>query len=97
MKVLQINCVYGTGSTGRIVESLHLYYQEKKIISKVIYGRGTKQSDLDIYKCASEFSSKGRNLLSRFNGNLYGMGNIETRRIIKYINKFNPDIVHLHC
>ena len=25
------------------------------------------------------------------------MGNIETRRIIKYINKFNPDIVHLHC
>ena len=66
MKVLQINCVYGTGSTGRIVESLHLYYQEKKIISKVIYGRGTKQSDLDIYKCASEFSSKGRNLMEIF-------------------------------
>ena len=97
MKVLQINCVYGTGSTGRIVESLHLYYQKKKIISKVIYGRGNKPTNLDIYKCASEFSSKGRNLISRFNGNLYGMGNIETKRIIKYINKFNPDIVHLHC
>ena len=33
MKVLQINCVYGTGSTGRLVQQLHTDMGEQGIAS----------------------------------------------------------------
>jgi len=89
--------VYGTGSTGKIVKDLHTYYQKQGISSHVIYGRGGKSVDVYVFKCASEFASKLRNLISRYTGNLYGMGKRETKKIIHYIEKENPDVVHLHC
>lgn len=42
MKVLQINCVYGKGSTGYIVQSLHKEYLKRGAESVVLYGRGEK-------------------------------------------------------
>ena len=39
MKVIQINSVYGYGSTGKIVKSIHQNNLENGIDSYVIYGR----------------------------------------------------------
>ena len=39
MKILQINSVYGYGSTGRIVESIHKACISKDIDSYVIFSR----------------------------------------------------------
>lgn len=41
MKVLQINTVCGTGSTGRIATDIHKMLIEQRYESVVAYGRGT--------------------------------------------------------
>lgn len=97
MRVIQVNCVYKSGSTGKIVYDLHKEFLSRSVDSYVVYGRGKDIVDDRVYKCASEVGSKIRNFISRFTGNLYGMGANETRNIIKYFNEIKPDIVHLHC
>lgn len=98
MRVIQINCVYRNGSTGKIVNDLHMEYTAREIDSYVIYGRGQRITDeKNVYKCSTETASKVRNGISRLNGNLYGMGFLGTQKIVKLIENIAPDIVHLHC
>lgn len=97
MKIIQINCVYDNGSTGKIVRDLHQYYCATEHDSFVIYGRGKKSNHKNVHKCATEMGSKARNLISRYTGNLYGMGKTGTQAIIRKIKKIEPDVVHLHC
>lgn len=97
MRVVQINCVYKNGSTGKIVYDLHTSYRDYDIDSHVIYGRGKDFKEANSHKCASEALSKTRNIISRISGNLYGMGYFGTRKIIRLLNKIKPDVVHLHC
>ena len=42
MKILQVNCVYKKGSTGKIVEDIHNVLIDNGIESVVCYGRGKK-------------------------------------------------------
>ncbi len=97
MKVLQINCVYANGSTGKIVEDAHKYYLSNGIDSVVVYGRGQGESDENLYRVSSEYIAKFRNLLSRATGNIYGYGRADTKKICSIIKEEKPDIVHLHC
>ena len=97
MKVLQVNCVYNKGSTGKIVADIHNGLIERGIESVVCYGRGEKTTLPNVYKVCGEFYSKLQNLRSRITGLMYGGCNLSTRRLIKVIEKERPDIVHLHC
>lgn len=97
MKVLQVNCVYKTGSTGKITADLHNALKKKGIESVVCYGRGKKVNEPNVYKTCGELYSKFNNLLSRFTGIMYGGCFFSTDRLIKIIKKEKPDIVHLQC
>ncbi|MDE6758669.1 MAG: glycosyltransferase [Clostridia bacterium] len=97
MKVLQINNVFKTGSTGKIVADIHNELSHTGIESVVCYGRGQKVNEKNIYKVCGELYSKINNLLSRIFGLPYGGCRYSTRQIIKLILKEKPDIVHLHC
>lgn len=97
MKVLQINCVYNTGSTGKITADLHERFIKSGIESIVCYGRGKKVNEPNVYKTCGELYSKLNNLLSRFTGIMYGGCFFSTNRLISIIKKENPDIVHLQC
>lgn len=97
MKVLQVNCVYNTGSTGKITAILHKDLTENDIKSVVCYGRGKKVNEPNVYKTCSETYAKFNNLLSRFTGIMYGGCLFSTDRLIKIIKKEKPDIVHLQC
>lgn len=99
MKILQINSVYGKGSTGKIVLNLHEDYLSEGFQSVVCYGRGHKKgiNDSSIYKVTSELESKIQALLSRFFLLQYGGNLLSTCRLISIIKKENPDIVHVHC
>ena len=46
MKILQINCVYGTGSTGRLTQAIHTRLLAEGIKSVVCYGRGPRSTCL---------------------------------------------------
>ncbi len=97
MKVLQVNCVYNKGSTGKIVFDIHKGLQEQGIESVVCYGRGQKVCEKNVYKTCSELYSKINNLFSRITGLMYGGCFFSTNKLIKIIKKEKPDIVHLHC
>ena len=98
MRIVQINCVYRKGSTGRIVETLHHAYRACGHESFVFYGRGdTPYAEENVSKVACEYASKARSAISRITGNLYGMALPPTWRMQKAIQHIHPDVVHLHC
>ena len=56
MKVLQMNCVYGNGSTGKIVYAIHRYLQKQGIDSYVIYGMGDKVAENNVFRFCPQAS-----------------------------------------
>ena len=97
MKVLQVNCVYNKGSTGKIVYDIHSELKKQGVDSVVCYGRGKKVNEPNVYKTCGEVYSKLNNLLSRFTGIMYGGCFFSTNKLLSIIKKESPDVVHLHC
>ena len=97
MKILQVNCVYHKGSTGKIVADVHAALKEKGVESLVCYGRGEKVREAGVTKTCGEFYSDLNHFLTYLNGIMYGGCLLSTNRLISVIKKEKPDIVHLHC
>lgn len=97
MKILQVNCVYNTGSTGKIVADIHRELIARGEESVVCYGRGARVDEPHVYKTCGELYSKVNNLLSRLTGVMYGGCFFSTNKLISIIKKERPDVVHLHC
>lgn len=97
MKVLQVNCVYNKGSTGKIMQEIHKGLINAGFESIICYGRGNKVIEQNVYKTCGELYSKINNFISRITGVMYGGCFFSTRKLIKIIKKEKPDIVHLHC
>jgi len=97
MKILQVNCVYGHGSTGKIVRDIHHSLLKNGFASVVCYGRGVKAEDAHVHKTCTEFFGKANNLISRMTGLMYGGCWFSTRKLQGIIEAEKPDVVHLHC
>ena len=97
MKILQINNLYGTGSTGKITECIHESLLNDNYESIVIYGRGKKIKQKGIYKVGNELYSKFNHFICNITGLMYGFCFFNTNKIISIIKKENPDVVHLQC
>ncbi len=97
MKVVQINCVYGQGSTGHIVRDLHHFLLEQGEESLVFYGRGPKTRDAGTRKLVPAWYARANNLRSRLWGNLYGGCWLSTGRLLALLKRERPDLVHLQC
>ena len=97
MKILQVNCVYKKGSTGKITYDIHSELLKRGIESVVCYGRGEKINEPHVYKTCGEVYSKINHLLSEFTGVMYGGCFFSTNKLIKIIKKEKPDVVHLQC
>lgn len=103
MKILQINSVYGFGSTGQIVKKIHQSCLEQGIDSYVIYGRKSayfhKNKSIDdkhVFYIQNAFSEKWHvlNALLWDSHGLYSKDN--TKAIIEKIESIQPDVIHLH-
>ncbi|MBO5439476.1 MAG: glycosyltransferase [Clostridia bacterium] len=97
MKVLQINCVYNSGSTGKIVYDIHSNLLNDNCESIVCYGNGPKVYETNVYKTNSNFLCKINAISSRLTGVMYGGCFFSTKKLISIIKKEKPDIVHVHC
>lgn len=95
--MLQVNCVYQKGSTGKITCDLHRSLLAYDIESIVCYGRGDAISENGVYKICPEWYSKFNNALSRVTGIMHGGCFFSTNRLISIIRSEKPDIVHLQC
>lgn len=97
MKVLQVNCVYDSGSTGKITADLHRAYIEKGIDSVVCYGRLMPTDEKNVYKVCGEAYSKLNHFMALLTGIHYGGCFFSTNKLFSIIKKEKPDIVHLQC
>lgn len=97
MKILQVNCVYKKGSTGKITYDIHTELLKRGIESVVCYGRGEKITENHVYKTCGEMYSKINHFISRLSGVMYGGCYFSTKKLINIIKKEDPDIVHLQC
>jgi len=97
MKIMQVNAVYPTGSTGKIVKDIHTYLMECGHDSIVCYGRGDKVKEINVRKIAPELIMKMQSLRSKITGFAYSGCVYSTKTLVKIVKEENPDIVHLHC
>lgn len=95
MKVLliDVNCKYS--STGKIIYDLYSYVNQRGEAA-ICYGRGPKINEKNIFKFGLDVETKLHALLTRFTGYTGCFSFFSTRRLISYIRKFKPDIVHIH-
>ena len=97
MKILQVNCVYKFGSTGKIMYDIHQCLLSRGHKSVVVYGRGSKVCEENVYKSSTEIEGKVHSVLSRLFGVDFGYSPIATANLFRIIRKEKPDIVHLQC
>lgn len=96
MKVLQINATYATGSTGVIVQDISEYSTIANIQSYVAYPKGHGNAKDNFYEIGSILDHKLHAILCRIAGKQGYFSYWSTKRLIDYIAKISPDIVHLH-
>lgn len=95
---MQINAVYGVGSTGVIVEDLHNLSLQNGIESYVSYSTTNRSPDeiKNGYVIGKNLGKKIHAVLSRLGGKQAYFSSFATKKLIKHIENVNPDIVHLH-
>lgn len=96
-KVLLVNCVFGEGSTGKIIQDLYNGLNALGWDCYVCFARGHVQKDEHVIKLASETIFKIQALFSRLTGLSYACSPISTKRLKNIIEKIKPDVVNLHC
>lgn len=97
MKILQINNVYGIGSTGKITRNIHLQLLKDGMESVVLYGRGRMVCERGVYRTGNDFLANVNHLFSEISGIRYGGCWYSTEKIFNIIRRERPDIVHLQC
>ena len=95
MKILTVNCVDYRYSTGKIIYDISEALKDRCHFV-FCYGTGDPSHD-NYYRICGKTEYRFYYLLGRITGLKYATGYTSTLRLIKFIKKQNPDIVHLHC
>ena len=98
MRVLQVNAVYKTKSTGRIVMEIHKYLQKKGIESYVAYAtENTDDSgDTNVFQVGNILDHKLHAVAYRIDQMQGCHSKNATKRLLSKIKQINPDVVLTH-
>lgn len=98
MKILQINSVCGIRSTGRICTDLAEVAEKYGYECKIAYGRESVPPHYQKYaiKIGNDFSVKLDALKTRLLDNAGFNSRRATKKLIRQIEAYDPDIIHLH-
>lgn len=96
MKVLLIDVNCKNSSTGNIVYNLYRYVNSSGHEAAICYGRGKKIKEKNIFKFGLNAETYLHALLTRITGFTGCFSFFSTRRLIYFIKKFQPDVVHIH-
>lgn len=94
-KILQINTVCGTGSTGRIVQDIGEVIKKNNMESYIAYGYGKSNLE-DSVKIGTIFEYYIHNILSRILCMQGRFSYFATKRFLKKVDLIKPDLIHLH-
>lgn len=96
MKVLQINTVYGWGSTGKITKGLHDVCVERGIECKSAHRFVESRKYEDTITVSSWLDTHVHNRIAKYT---FGGGRFSyfyTKAFLRKVKKYNPDLIHLH-
>lgn len=99
MRILLINEVFGTTSTGKICAQIAEQYEKEGHTVKVAYGRWGEVPEKYkrfAYRIGSDFDVKMHALETRLFDS-HGLGSyLATKRFLKFAKEFNPDLLWIH-
>ncbi len=98
MKLLQINSVCGIRSTGRICTDIAEILRQEGHECKIAYGRESapEKHRSIAHRIGSDLDVKLHALRTRLFDSM-GLGSSRaTKRLIKWIEEYDPDVIHLH-
>jgi len=98
LKILLVNVLAEKKSTGRIVKDLYFGYKEHGYSCKIAYGRDSVSiiPKEDSYKISNPIDMYAH-ALETFAFDNHGLASrLSTNKFIKWLNKENFDIIHLH-
>lgn len=97
MKILFINTTCGIGSHGRICVELAEHYEKQGYECKIAYGRGCSEKyKKKAYKIGSILNIYFDVLITRlFDAHEYSCV-IATKRFLRWVDSYNPDVLWLH-
>ena len=93
LSVLQINALGATLSTGRTTREMHNYFLENNIDSYIACPTNKDCNDAFVFNSLNLM--RLNTLLAMITGLDAYHSSLQTRKLLKYISKINPDIVHL--
>ncbi|MBO4693931.1 MAG: glycosyltransferase [Clostridia bacterium] len=98
MKILLINSMCGSASTGRIVAGIYDQILASGGQCKVAYGykRATLVPECDLYKINSRTGYYFHNILAKITDRTGLFSKRQTKKLIKWIEEYNPDILNIH-
>ena len=95
MRVLQINAVYGHGSTGSMVKQLHEYLKQNNIESYVACSQGCSDLESSEFAIGTANDVKIHSVMARISGLQGYYSNKATKKLLRFMDEIKPDIVHL--
>ena len=98
MKVLEINSVCGSGSTGRIACQIADVVVHNGGEARVAYGRSYYEKGCNVpsYRIGSDIDVKIHVGLARITDRQGFYSKKATKRFVEYVKQYNPDVIHLH-
>ena len=98
MKIVQINAVYGTLSTGKIMQDIHRALLDKNNESFAFWATLCKNPDNDknVLRVGNTIDHKIHALLYRLDKKQGWHSVFATLSLCRNLKKINPDVVHLH-
>lgn len=96
MRVLLIDVNCKDSSTGRIVYDLYTNINASGDVAAVCYGRGKKIVEPNIFKFGLDWETWLHAMLTRVTGYTGCFSYFSTRRLLRFIKDFRPDVVHIH-
>lgn len=96
MRVLLIDVNCKNSSTGKIVYDLYKGLRADGHAASACYGRGGKINEVGLYKFGLDWETYLHAFLTRLTGRTGCYSWFSTRRLIQYMEAFQPDVVHLH-
>jgi len=94
-KIMQINITCGCGSTGRLAKSLYEACIEQGFEAAFCYSWANATIP-EAFRIETQWQNIKRRALNRWFGKKQKHSNAGTKRLIKYIERQKPDLIHLH-
>ena len=97
MKIVQINAVYGVGSTGRIAQDIAAKLRSEGHEAYVFWAiEGRADENAQLIRVGNTLDHKLHALLRRIDGKQGWHSKAATRKLCRELLKIKPDVVHLH-